>query len=99
MLEDGTERRSRFRLSPASAARASLLPEYSWLAWRRFRAIRRLPTVEWRRNFISSTPVAGAAGAGGTTLSDIVRGRIHRRIARTNANLLVKPRRVVQKQC
>ena len=33
----------------ASAARASLLPEYSWLAWRRFRAIRRLPTVHWRQ--------------------------------------------------
>ena len=34
---------------PASAARASLLPEYSCRAWRRFRAIRRLPTCCWRR--------------------------------------------------
>ena len=93
---NGTECRWRLRLSLASVARASLLPEYSWRALRRFRASRRLPTVHWRRNFISSTPVAGAAGAGGTTLSDIVRGRIHRRIARKNASVLVKPRRVVK---
>ena len=96
---NGTERRWRFRLSPASAARASLLPEYSCRAWRRFREIRRLPTVHWRRSFIDARRRRCSAGAGGTTLSDIVRGRIRRRIARTNANLLVKPRRVVKKQC
>ena len=44
----------------ASAARASLLPEYSWRAWRRFPAIRRLPTVEVAQQFhrcSGSTPV------------------------------------------
>ena len=74
----------RFRLSPASVARASLLPEYSWRAWRRFRSIRRLPTVHWRRNFIDARRRRCSAGAGGTTPSDSVRGRIHRRIARTH---------------
>ena len=94
---NGTECRWRLRLSLASAARASLLPEYSFRAWRRFRAIRRLPTSSGATS--SARRRWPAAGAGGTTLSDIVRGPIHRRIARTNANLLVKPRRVVKKQC